>query len=85
MFLLTVHGRVHPINGSRCRGEGLRGSMSCQRAPRVPWARQKYAKGSGAPVLMLSGSGEVEIVPDRARGSGTLMTSRELGRGGRRS
>jgi hypothetical protein len=32
-------------------------------------------RGSGAPVLMLQGSGEVEIVPDRAQGSAALMTS----------
>jgi hypothetical protein len=76
---------IRPINGSRCRGEGLCGSLSCQRAPRVPWARQKYAKGSGTPVLTLPGSGEAEIVPDWARGLDTLMTSRELGRGRRRS
>jgi hypothetical protein len=36
-------------------------------------------RGSGAPMLMLQGSGEAEIVPDRADGSGTLMTSRGLG------
>jgi hypothetical protein len=33
-----------------------RGSPSCQRAPRVPRARRKYAEGSGAPVLTLLGS-----------------------------
>jgi hypothetical protein len=32
-------------------------------------------RGSGAPVLMLQGSGEAEIVPDGVQGSGTLMTS----------
>jgi hypothetical protein len=31
--------------------------------------------GSGILVIMLQGSGEVEIVPDRVQGSGTLMTS----------
>jgi hypothetical protein len=36
-------------------------------------------RGSGAPVLTLQGSGEVEIVPNRARGSGALMTSWDSG------
>jgi hypothetical protein len=41
-------------------------------------------RGSDAPVLTLQGSGESEIVLDRAQGSGALMTSWGLGRGGRR-
>jgi hypothetical protein len=41
-------------------------------------------RGSGAPVLIWQGSDEAEIVPDRAQGSGALMTSWGLGRGGRR-
>jgi hypothetical protein len=40
-------------------------------------------RGSGAPMLMLHGSSEAEIVPDRAQGSGALMTSWGLGRGRR--
>jgi hypothetical protein len=32
-------------------------------------------RGSGATILMLQGSGEAKIVPDRAQGSGALMTS----------
>jgi hypothetical protein len=40
-------------------------------------------RGSGAPVLTSQGSGEAEIVPERAQGSGALMTSWGLGRGGR--
>jgi hypothetical protein len=44
-FLLTVHGHVRPIGGSGCRGESPCGSLSCQRTPRVPQVRQKYAKG----------------------------------------
>jgi hypothetical protein len=40
-------------------------------------------RGSGAPVLMLWGSGEEEIVPDEVQGLGALMTSWGLGRGGR--
>jgi hypothetical protein len=38
-------------------------------------------RGSGAPVLTLPGSGEVEIIPGRAQGLGALMTSWGLGRG----
>jgi hypothetical protein len=32
-------------------------------------------RGSGASVLILQGSSEAEIVPDRAQGSGALMMS----------
>jgi hypothetical protein len=32
-------------------------------------------RGSGAPVLILQGSGEAEIVPDGTQGLGALMTS----------
>jgi hypothetical protein len=74
-FLFTVHGHVHTIGGNGRRGKGPRGSPPCQRAPRVPRARQKYAKEVGAPVLTLQGTGEAEIVPDRAQRSGALMTS----------
>jgi hypothetical protein len=31
-------------------------------------------RGSGAPVLMSQGSGEAEIVPDEAKGSGEAET-----------
>jgi hypothetical protein len=47
VFLFTVHSHVCPIGGRGCRGEGPCGSPSCQRAPRVPRARQKYAKRVG--------------------------------------
>jgi hypothetical protein len=45
VLLFTVHSHVCPIGGSGCNGWGPRGSLSCQRAPRVPRARQKYAEG----------------------------------------
>jgi hypothetical protein len=32
-------------------------------------------RGSDAPMLMLQGSGEAEMVPDGAQGSSALMTS----------
>jgi hypothetical protein len=41
--------------------------------------RQKYAKGFGRSHAYLAGSGEAEIVPNRAWGSGDLMTSWRLG------
>jgi hypothetical protein len=41
-------------------------------------------RGSGAPVLTLQGSSEAEIVPDGVQGSGALMTSWGLERGGNR-
>jgi hypothetical protein len=46
-FLLTVSGHVRPIGGSRCRGEGPHGSLSDQKAPRVPRAKQECAKRVG--------------------------------------
>jgi hypothetical protein len=39
---------------------------------------ESMPRGSGAPMLTLQGSGEAKIVPDKAHGSGTLMTSRGL-------
>jgi hypothetical protein len=81
MLPSTVHGRVRPISGNRCRGGGPCGSRPCQRALRVPWARRKCAKGSGAPVLTLQGLSEAEIVPDGVQGSRALMTSWGLERG----
>jgi hypothetical protein len=47
MLLFTVHDHVCPIGGNGCRGRGPCGSSPCQRAPRVPRARQKYAKRVG--------------------------------------
>jgi hypothetical protein len=44
MLLFAVHGRVRPISGNGHRGGGPHGSLPCQRALRVPQARQKYAK-----------------------------------------
>jgi hypothetical protein len=44
MLLFTIHSHVRPIGGSGCHSEGPRGFPLCQRAPRVPRARQKYAK-----------------------------------------
>jgi hypothetical protein len=54
---------------------GPSGSLSCQRAQRVPRARQKYAEGSSVPVLTLLGSDEAELVPGATRGLSALMTS----------
>jgi hypothetical protein len=42
-------------------------------------------RGSGAPVLTLPGSGEAEVILDRAQELSALMTSWELRRGGRHS
>jgi hypothetical protein len=83
-LLFTMHGHIRPINRNGRRDEGPRGFSHCQRAPRVPRARQKYAKGSGAPMLTLQGSNEAEIVPDRAQGWALLMTSWGLGQGEKR-
>jgi hypothetical protein len=46
-LLFTMHGHIRPINRNGRRDEGPRGFSHCQRAPRVPRARQKYAKGVG--------------------------------------
>jgi hypothetical protein len=68
VFLLTVHGHVCPISGSGCHGEGPHGSPSCQRAPRVSQAKQKYAKGSSAPMLTLPGRARRKSFPIERRG-----------------
>jgi hypothetical protein len=47
MLLFTVHSHVRPIGGNGRYGEDSRGSPPCQRAPRAPRARQKYAKRVG--------------------------------------
>jgi hypothetical protein len=85
MPLSTVHGHVHPISGNGCRGgthapPGLAGGpyTSLGLGGSIP-------RGSGAPMLTLQGSGEAEIVPDRVQGSGTLITSCGLERGGNRT
>jgi hypothetical protein len=84
-FLLTVHGLVRPIGESGCHGEGPRGSLSCQRAPRVPRARQKYTKGIWRAYAFVAEVGRGRSHSRRAQGSGALMTSRGLGRGERRT
>jgi hypothetical protein len=45
VLLLTVHGYVCPITGVGAVVGCPRGSLSCQRAPRVPLARRERAKG----------------------------------------
>jgi hypothetical protein len=70
MLLFIVHSHVRPIIGNGCHGRGPCSSRPHLRALRVPRARQKYAKGSGAPVLTLQDSGEAEIVPNGVHGSG---------------
>jgi hypothetical protein len=69
-FLLTVSGHVRPIGGSRCRGEGPHGSLSDQKAPRVPRGEAGVCQEGralpcpccrGRALLMTSwGSGEAE-------------------------
>jgi hypothetical protein len=82
---VPVHGHVRPIGGNGRRGEGPRGSPRLARGLHVSLGRgRSMPRGSGAPMLTLQGSGEAEIVPDRAQGSGALMMSWGLGRGGRR-
>jgi hypothetical protein len=56
VFLFTVHGHVRPIGGNGRRGEAPRDSLPCQRTPRVPRARQKYAKRVRRSVLTLQES-----------------------------
>jgi hypothetical protein len=60
----TVHGHVCPIGKNGCCGGGPHGSLPCQRAPRVPRARQKYAKRVRRSYAYTTGVGEAEIVPD---------------------
>jgi hypothetical protein len=71
MFVPSVGmGAVAGTRMAPCLARGLHASL--ERARSMP-------RGSGTPVLTLQGSGEVEIVPYRAQGSGTLVTSWGLG------
>jgi hypothetical protein len=54
----------------------ISGNASLEQGRSVP-------RGSSAPVPMLEGSGEAKNAPDGLQGSGALMTSWGLGRGGR--
>jgi hypothetical protein len=79
MFLFVVHSHVCPIGGDGCCGRGPVDSRHA-RGLQVSLRRGRSTpRGLGAPVLMLQRSGEVEIAPDRAHGSGALMTSWGLG------
>jgi hypothetical protein len=81
VLLFTVHGHVCPIDRV---GAVVRAPMAPRlaRGLHVSLGQDRSTpRGSGAPVLTLSGSDEAEIVPDRAQGSSTLMTSWGLGRG----
>jgi hypothetical protein len=57
VFLFTVHGRVRPIGGNECRGWDPRESPPTQRAPRIPWARQKYVERVGCSRAYVVGIG----------------------------
>jgi hypothetical protein len=57
VLLFTVHGHFCPIGRSGCRGWGPRGSLSCQRAPRVPRAKRKYAEGVRRSCAYVAGVG----------------------------
>jgi hypothetical protein len=62
---------------------GAHAALRLARGPYVSLERSEIMpRGSGAPVLTLQGSGKVEIILDRAQGSGALMRSWGLGRGG---
>jgi hypothetical protein len=50
-----ARGRVCPISGNGHRGGGPCGSPPCQRAPRIPRVRQKYAKGVGCSRAYVAG------------------------------
>jgi hypothetical protein len=80
VLLLTMHGHVRPIGGSECRGWGPRGSPSCQRAPRVPRARRKYAEGVGRFDDVMRARGEAETAAQGAYLARDL--SARLGRDG---
>jgi hypothetical protein len=67
-LLFTVHGHVRPIGGNERRGEGPRGSPPCQRAPRVPRARQKYAERVGRSRAYVAGVGRFDDVMGLGRG-----------------
>jgi hypothetical protein len=63
VLLFTMHGHVHPIGGSGCRGWG-----SYQRTPCVPRARRKYAEGVRRSRAYIAGVGRFDdVVTARAR------------------
>jgi hypothetical protein len=68
-LLFTVHGHVRPIGGNECHCWDPRGSLPWRRAHTSLERGRSMPRGSGALVLMLLGSSEAEIVPDRALGS----------------
>jgi hypothetical protein len=71
VFLFTVHGHVRHIGGNGHCGESPRGSPSCQRASRVPRARQNYAKMVGRSRVYVAWVGQGE---NRSRrGAGVSM------------
>jgi hypothetical protein len=81
-LLLTVHGHVCLIGGSGCRGGGGVASRLARGLHVSLGQGGSTPRGSDAPVLLLPRSGEAEVIPDRAQGSGALTTSWGLGRGG---
>jgi hypothetical protein len=84
-LLFTMHGHVCPIGGNGCRGEGPCGFPPCQRAPRVPRARQKYAKGVGRSRAYVAGVGRGGNRYRQDVGVERFDDVMGLGQGGRRS
>jgi hypothetical protein len=84
VLMFIVHGHVRPIDRSGCRGEGPRDSPPCQRAPRVPRVRLKYAKGVGRSHAYVAGVGRGRNHSWQGAGVGRFDDVMGLGRGGRR-
>jgi hypothetical protein len=81
-FLFTVHGHVRPIGGNGRRGKAPRGSPPCQRAPRVPRARQKYAKEVGRSRAYVARNGRGGNRSRQGAEVGCFDDVMRLGRGG---
>jgi hypothetical protein len=71
VLLLTVHGYVHPVDGSEYRSWGPRGFPSCLRVPHAPRTRWKRVAGGRALLMTPRGlerggeiSPELPIVPE---------------------
>jgi hypothetical protein len=65
-LLFTVRGHVHPIDENECRGGGPVAPCLARGLHASLGRGRSTLRGFGAPVLTLQGSGEAEIILDRA-------------------
>jgi hypothetical protein len=80
-LLFLVHGHVLPICKDGHRGEGPSGFSPCHRAPRIPRARQKYAKRVRRSHAYVVGIGQGGSCSRQGAGVGHFDDIMGLGRG----